>query len=330
MKYLDELLETSRKIINKSNEILNLLTNITIDNGSISIKLSQEELENNYNKYIDLIYRYSNVRNNFRTTIARIVVKEIEELKKLVILENKLINSIDNENIDKYLEKIEKYKDIYDTSIIDRVRERLMLREIILNGKNIDGIYLIDNSNIAGLEFDIHDVILAMVYINVFKNLKNKLDNLNTFNQSDQKVIRDLFEYYERAKFKDFNNMPTFEIISLLYNSDMIKVPSINIDKLKKFGSIDDEELEEFFINMATDTIDIIASIDDSYLEEAFKDSSEIFDYLFDITLFEVLISYMDISTLHEVSDYCKEVMKDDNKINIGHINNLVKRKLKD
>ena len=79
---------------------------------------------------------------------------------------------------------------------------------------------------------------------------------------------------------------------------------------------------------MAQETIDIIASINDNDLEESLKNTEDVFDYLFDITLFEVLISYMDIPMLHEVSDYCNKIMKDDNKINIGNIKNLVKRRL--
>lgn len=330
MKYLDELFEYNKKIINKSNEVLYLLTNITINDGSLNIKVSQEELENNYDKYIELIYKYNDIRSKFRMSIAKIVVSEINELKDLVIVENKILNDINVLNIDEYLDRLDSFNNRYDSIIIDRVRERLMIRNISLSGNNIKGTDFFNNPSINGMEFDIHDVILTMIHIEVFKTLKSKLDNLETFSESDKCFRRDLYEYYERAKFNDFSYIPTFEVISLLYNTDMARIPSIDINRLMEHDSIDNDELDKFISTMAVDTIDLIASIEDSYLEEALKNTYEAFDYLFDIILFEVLLSYMDVSMLQEVSDYCKEVMNANNKINVSNISRLVKKKLKD
>lgn len=328
MSILIKLCEITKKILDKSNEILNLTTNITIDNRAINITLPQEVLEANCIKYANLIKKHDELMNNLIQSTSKVLEKEIEILRELVVEENKILNSLDPDVVDEYSDKLESLNERYYYTVIDRVRERLMIRSIILNGKNIEGNEFLDNPNIEGFDFDIHDVILAMVHIDVFKILKSKIDNI--YGKNNNLFRRDLYEYYERAKFKYFNNIPTLEFVSLLYNADMSKVPSIDINDIKKCELADNEELDDFFICMAQDTIDIIASINDSDLEESLKNTEDVFDYLFDITLFEVLISYMDIPMLHEVSDYCNEIMKDDNKINIGHINNLVKKRLKD
>lgn len=328
MNKLIKLCDTTKKILDKTNEILNLTTNITIDNKPINICLPQDILEINHIKYATLIKSYDEFMTRFIQTTSKVLDKEIEELRHLVIEENKILNSLDSDNIDECYDELENLSNRYDYTVIDRVRERLMIRGIILNDKNIEGTIFFDNPNIEGFVFDIHDVILAMIHIEVFKILEAKIDNIHGKNNSTFK--RDLCEYYERAKFKHFNNIPTLEFVSLLYNADMSKVPSIDINDIREYEAIDEDELNDFFISMAQDTIDLIASIDDSYLEEALKNTNDVFDYLFDITLFEVLLSYMNIPMLYEISEYCDEVIKDNNKINIGHINNLVKKKLKD
>lgn len=328
MSILIKLCEITKKILDKSNEILNLTTNITIDNRAININLPQEVLEANYIKYANLIKKHDELMNNLIQSTSKVLEKEIETLRELVVEENKILNSLDTDVVDEYYDKLESLSERYYYTVIDRVRERLMIRSIILNGKNIEGNEFLDNPNIEGFDFDIHDVILAMVHIDVFKILKSKIDNI--YGKNNNLFRRDLYEYYERAKFRYFNNIPALEFVSLLYNADMSKVPSIDINDIKKCELADNEELDDFFVCMAQETIDIIASINDSDLEESLKNTEDVFDYLFDITLFEVLISYMDVPMLHEVSDYCNKIMKDDNKINIGHINNLVKKRLKD
>lgn len=328
MNNLIRLCDTTKRILDKTNEILNLTTNITIDNGPINISLPQDVLEANGIKYANIIKRHDELMTTLIQSTSKVLEQEIEELKLLVIEENKILNSLDSDNIDKCYDELENLSNRYDYTVIDRVRERLMIRGIILNGKDIEGTVFLDNPNIEGLDFDIHDVILAMVHIEVFKILKAKIDSI--YGKNNSTFRRDLCEYYERAKFDYFNNMPALEFVSLLYNADMSKVPNIDINDIKEYESIDEDELNDFFISMAQDTVDVIASIDDSDLEDSLKNIDEVFDYLFDITLFEVLISYMDIPMLHEVSDYCNKVMEDKNKINIGHINNLVKKRLKD
>ena len=330
MNKLIKLCDITKEIFNKYNEILTLTTDITIDNSSINIQLPQDVLEANYIKYASLIKQRDDVMTNLIKETSKVLDKKYEELELLVIEENKILNSIDIDCIDKYCDKLENLSERYYYTVIDRVRERLMLRGIILNGNNIMGRDFLDNTDIENLEFDTHDVTLAMVHIEVLKILKNKLDNISNLTKENIMFKREVDACYERSKFEYFNNIPTLELIALVYNADMSKVPSIDINNIKENENIDEEEVDEFLVRMVQDTLDAIVNINDSDLEYSLTDSYLAFDYLFNITLFEVIISYMDIQTLQEVSEYCNSFTKDNNKIHMGNINNLVKRKLKD
>lgn len=330
MDKLIKLCDITKEIFNKYNEILTLTTDITIDNSSINIQLPQDVLEANYIKYANLIKQRDDVITNLIKETSKVLDKKYEELKILVIEENKILNSLDIDCIDKYCDELENLSERYYYTVIDRVRERLMLRGIILNGNNIMGRDFLDNTDIENLEFDIHDVMLAMVHIEVLKILKIKLNNISNLTKKNIMFKRELDVCYERAKFEYFNNITTLELIALVYNTDMSKVPSIDINNIKENENIDKEEVDEFLVRMVQDTLDAIVNINDSDLEYSLTDSYLAFDYLFNITLFEVIISYMDIQTLQDVSEYCNSFTKDNNKIHMGNINNLVKRKLKD
>lgn len=330
MNKLIKLCDITKEIFNKYNEILTLTTYITIDNSSINIQLPQDVLEANYIKYASLIKQRDDVMTNLIKETSKVLDKKYEELKLLVIEENKILNSLDIDCIDKYCDELENLSERYYYTVIDRVRERLMLRGIILNGNNIMGRDFLDNTDIENLEFDTHDVMLSMVHIEVLKILKNKLDNISNLTKENIMFKKELDACYERSKFEYFNNIPTLELIALVYNADMSKVPSIDINNIKENENIDEEEVDEFLVRMVQDTLDAIVNINDSDLEYSLTDSYLAFDYLFNITLFEVIISYMDIQMLQEVSEYCNSFTKDNNKIHMGNINNLVKRKLKD
>lgn len=330
MNKLIKLCDITKEIFNKYNEILTLTTYITIDNSSINIQLPQDVLEANYIKYASLIKQRDDVMTNLIKETSKVLDKKYEELKLLVIEENKILNSLDIDCIDKYCDELENLSERYYYTVIDRVRERLMLRGIILNGNNIMGRDFLDNTDIENLEFDTHDVMLSMVHIEVLKILKNKLDNISNLTKENIMFKKELDACYERSKFEYFNNIPTLELIALVYNADMSKVPSIDINNIKENENIDEEEVDEFLVRMVQDTLDTIVNINDSDLEYSLTDSYLAFDYLFNITLFEVIISYMDIQMLQEVSKYCNSFTKDNNKIHMGNINNLVKRKLKD
>lgn len=330
MNKLIKLCDITKEIFNKYNEILTLTTDITIDNRAININLPQEVLEANYIKYANLIKQRDDVMTNLIKETSKVLDKEYEELKILVIEENKILNSLDIDCIDKYCDELKNLSERYYYTVIDRVRERLMLRGIILNGNNIMGRDFLDNTDIENLEFDTHDVMLSMVHIEVLKILNIKLNNISNLTKENVMFKRELDVCYERAKFEYFNNIPTLELIALVYNADMSKVPSIDINNIKENENIDEGEVDEFLVRMVQDTLDAIVNINDSDLEYSLTDSYLAFDYLFNITLFEVIISYMDIQTLQEVSEYCNSFTKDNNKIHMGNINNLVKRKLKD
>lgn len=319
---LEELLDISCNIVKDTNEIVKNLTTITIYNGSISFNVNQEAVMANPWHYADTIRKFSGLIDNFNIMMAKALISQMNKVRDLLVLENNILNSLSKEDINKYLGQLDSFSNKYSEEVITRVRERIMVREYILEGISISGDKILIPSFLDNYNFYSREIIPCIVNIAVYKRLKGNikaLDNILSF-----WFVRVLYSLYENNKFSAMRDNALMEFILFNYNTIPEKVPEIRID----FNSVlntyynddeDNEEYSDYIMNRIYEAIDIIRSIDPFN-----NDIEEIYELLYNFTLIETLITSLGIEELEEIKSYCEEVINNMNRPCIKLIKKMI------
>ena len=291
----DELLNLSKKIISSYQELEKLVTEITIYKAT-NFKVNQEAVMKNPIVYANIIRNYNYCANKLNTSMTILINTKIKELKELIIKENKLLNSLTDDETDNFINWLERIDtDTRNNESISRLRERLMVREYILSGCSFNGNKVLQNSILTNMDFYNKEILPCIIKINVYKKLKNKIKELSR--TKDFWFIRELYRLYEIKKIKEMKNNAFIELIVFMYNFDVELIPSIedfDIQELKKIY----EETSSIIIDWAIDSTSDIDSIDCDT-----KDTNDFFELLYSFTYLEALIDYMDLDELREFED---------------------------
>ena len=342
MHNLEKILDIDRNIVKGTNEIIKNLTTITIYNGPLSFNVDQDIVRANPWGYADAIRKLSSLIDSLNIEMTKVLAHQMNKVKDLLVLENNILNSLSDIEVNKYLKMLDSLSNKYDEEVIDRVREKLMVRSYILMGISIDGDKILKSSFLDNYKFYSREVIPCIINIEVFKKLKNNIKALN--GSLSFWFIRGLYALYEKKKFDTMKDNALMELILFNYNTDVEKTPEIEIDFDSVMSTIpcndedyeeeydddelndnldDDEDYEEdyndYIMYKALEAIDIIRSIDPFN-----NDVDEVFDLLYNFTLFEVLISYLNIDDLEEIKSYCKEIINTMNKPCIKLIRKMI------
>lgn len=322
MNKLKDLLDISCNVVKNTNEIVKNLTTITIYNGPLSFNINQEIVKSNPWHYADTIRNFSALIDNFNISMAKALVRQMNKVRDLLILENNILNSLSKEKVNKYLEQLDSFSNKYDEKVITRARERLMVREYILKGITISGDKILKSSFLNNYNFYSREIIPCIINIEVYKRLKNNIKALE--NVLSFWFVRGLYSLYEKNKFYTMKDNALMEFILFNYNTVPEKVPKIEID----FDSVlntyynddeDNEEYSDYIMGRIFEAIDVIRSI-----APFNNDIEEVFELLYNFTLLETLITSLDIEELEEIKSYCKEIINNMNRPCIKLIKKMV------
>lgn len=322
MHNLEKLLDIDKNIVKYTNEIVTKLTTITIYNGQLTFNVNQDAVMANPWHYADTIRKFSGLIDKFNITATKILINQINKVRDLLILENKLLNSLNIDEVNKYLEQLDNFSNKYNEEVITRVRERLMVREYILKGITISGDKILKSSFLNNYNFYSREIIPCIINIEVYKRLKNNIKALE--NVLSFWSVRGLYSLYEKNKFYTMKDNALMELILFNYNTVLEKVPKIEIDfdsVLNTYYNDDefDEEYNDYVMSRIFEAIDTIRSIDPFN-----NDINEVFELLYNFTLLETLISSLNIEELEEIKSYCKEVINNMNRPCIKLIKKMI------
>lgn len=310
---------------------------------------------------IDQLYYYvsSNIENEqeeYKNTI--------EELKELVILENKIVSSMTMEEIDKCFselkeliknnyedvenENLETFEDIeicltlllddyghtnqpYDIDALLRCFDRLKNKCDILCG---EGLYmkvnqtkneLVNNKDNKKYEVSVWDVLTSSLNIDVIKSLKTKIYALVPYQTEDSEFIEELKFNLKYLQIQTLFGNFASELKAIHANNDIDKIKNTDIEKIKKTNILDQGDIYEFILEEAKGKADELSGIE----EQLSYTPDTVFEFLKTITSFEILVSKLDIESLKELYNYCKELSNQKNYPCMSGINNFVKTKIK-
>ena len=166
----DKLLNLSKKIINGYQELVKLITEITIKSAT-NFEVNQDAVMKYYLVYASLIKSYSSIVDKFNSNMTKLINAKVKELRELIIEENKLLNSLTEDEVDSFIKTLEKI-DTNNDDCIARLRERLMVRGYILEGYSFRGDKILNNSILYNMNFYDKDIMSCIMKIEIFKRLK--------------------------------------------------------------------------------------------------------------------------------------------------------------
>lgn len=322
----DKLLNLSKKIINGYQELEKLITEITIKSAT-NFEVNQDAVMKNYLVYTSLIKSYSPIVDKFNSNMTKLINAKVKELRELIIEENKLLNSLTEDEVDNFIKSLEKM-DINKDDCIARLRERLIVREYILEGYSFRGDKILNNSILYNMNFYDKDIMSCIMKIEIFKRLKYRIKLLDDGNNFW--FIRNLYKFYNKYLLSMIKDNALLELIVFYYDFDIDNIDcfdEFNVDDILDnnkdndvFDDIDDEEpnyefeIEEtnddYYDSLyeeASEVIDIIVSIDPNT-----KDIEEYFELLYYFTCLEVIIESMNIDELAMTKEQILEMNLDD------------------
>ena len=168
----DELLNLSKKIISSYQELEKLVIEITIYKAT-NFKVNQEAVMKNPCVYENLLKIYYSNVDKLNASIIKLINTKIRELKEMIISENKLLNSLTDDEADNFINWLERIDtDTRNDESISRLRERLMVREYILSGCSFKGSKILQNTILTNMYFYNKEILPCIIKIKVYKKLK--------------------------------------------------------------------------------------------------------------------------------------------------------------
>ena len=250
------------------------------------------------------------------TELRECIMKEHDAYEKLLVYDkfhfltkiDALINS-DSDNSVEYM----------------RYRNKLQFIKNIFMGYKITPNKLKLDNIPNDICFDIYCVILAVMHISTFKNIKEKLDSLSFENKQDKMFVDSLNIKLETKLLYKICSNDLLEILILYNNMDIDKIPYVDINiALKSLSKVYynmdiDEHINDILFNL------IVADISMVQTKKQLNNSSDdVFEYLYFTTRIEVIMSYMNKEYLKKLYEHCKNI-----NFNNVYISADVKNKIK-
>jgi len=217
----------------------------------------------------------------------------IEEIKKLIKLENNEYNKLDISLINNYLDNIcqEGIDNPYD--------ERYYLK--LLNHKK----------RIVNKENNSEDSIVSMIIdskiqIDVLKKINELIYTCNTFNYDEELFLNELISYHEASKYTYLTSNNYLELLSLYSDFNIEKIPTLSFEKIEEEYNLSFiEESQPIFIDSITFSIDNLFKLDDNN-----NNIEKVYTMLYNFSEIEVFLSYLTLNSLKIISDYYENNLK--------------------
>lgn len=306
------------------------------DNNQIKIELIPSILNLCYNYSVIIIKKYKNLITTYIEGYEENITyydEEIEEIKRLILIEHKLYKVLISQPPKELIPQVNLILDKYIyTPEYMRFKNKLQFMKNISYECKITPKDLSLNNIPENLDFDIFLSILAYIYINTFKSMKEKLDSISENRDEFIAYIDSLYKHLHIKLIHKCCGNDLFENIVLFNEMDIDLLPDLDIFKITshfkktyKYTNIDDEELiNDTLFNLITEDINKIKQI-----KEISDSPKEILEYLYNITRIEVIISTMNKRTLKNLAIYCNKLRFQNLNI-ANNIKKLVRNQIKE
>lgn len=230
-----------------------------------------EKLINLTNNYMEDSYEYDEI---------------IEKLKEMIMLENKEYNSISIDVINNYFSNLDFNK--INTSLEERMFNKLSWRKKVLDGET-------KTDDMAILS----DVIDSKILIDTLKLVNIKINAID----EDNDMLTVLREYHRNSKYTYLSSNNYLELLSIAYNFDIDKIPSINFSDIEKLYGINFVNSSgKIFYYYIIDGMNYLATINHN------DKALEAYLSLMELSRIEVLLKYIDKDMLISIMEvYNKE-----------------------
>lgn len=190
-----------------------------------------------------------------------------------------------------------------------RFRNKLQFTMNIFSGYKINARDLDIVGIPTDMRFDVYSALLSLIYIKVFKAIKDRLDSLVCDNTQDDLFLKDLYKEFDYKLLYRCSSNDLFEIIGLFNGMDVDKFPDITMDKFMNklsqiYGDNDiDEHINMILFNLIVGDISKIKG-----MQQINNNPEDVFDYLYFTIKINVIMSYMNKKFLQKLFDYCSNI----------------------
>lgn len=214
-----------------------------------------------------------------------------------------------------------------DTLEMLRHRNKLQFTKNIFSGYTIKTKELVLD-DIPDMRFDIFSVLIAFVHIKTFKNLKDKIDNLVINEDKDITYTKTLSVILNKQFVLKSCYNDLLEVLMIYNYLDIDELPDINVNIIvNKFNKIYRDNngyarFSEVLFKLLVSDLSVM-----SLEGELINSPKCVFDYLFFVTRFDVILNYMNNEYLWKLYNYCNEI--NFKNVNIyKNVNSKIKRRI--
>lgn len=252
----------------------------------------------------------------------------LKQIKHLVFKEYNLIRLLPSSEVEKYYSGEYELSTEYQSIVFDRVNSKMMNLTDDYDGYIFNGFELGIEDIPALMHLSVFDAAMSMLELESYRRFYERLNGLRIDCLQDRLFVDKLKEKLRVFTLESFYMMSTTEIIALVYDADINKMPDIKREVIeKKLGSLN----KDSSVKDMDDVIDMYAKAALtrlSLVKRLENNPNAIFNYLVSYIRLEVVIdSYLSKDKLIEFDKYCDSICNNSNRASIGMIKQLIKRK---
>lgn len=267
---------------------------------------------------------FSKERDKYTSDIKLI----LENLKKLILKESSKYNSICLEDIIFYTNELRKIPETWHDLVDFRICYRLACVYDRLRNYTINLHDLFPKIDLD-YELGIRDVINSKIEIDTYKLVNNKLNNLYLNDVKSNDFKNRLLNLNNQYIVLKLCMRELEEILLLKSNFDIERIDDIDLSIVEDKISIDmgcDTKIRDIVKDKVyKDVKTLIDRLKFMNLNE--NDIGNIYDNLFLTSHLEILLDYLDINKLNEISLYCDNICGKSILIK-NNVNCIIKRKI--
>lgn len=294
-------------MIDNTSDIINGALDNILNSRLINCKDCSSNVMRIYRKLLLLVSRSNNNdMSNFEgelSLLKELLIEEYNAYEKLLYFDrNRLIPKLDlniNESTAdfRYSNQLQSFKNIFMDFVI---KSNELKTDVIPDY----------------IHFDLHSMILTIIHIDTFKQIKGKIDHLTFDNKKDAAFVQSLYNKLNLMLLKKCCTSDSLSFITVFNNMDIDKISSISMDLITSKLSIKQQNIDvsshisEILMNLI---IELISTL--SVKKNLDNEPADVFNYLFLITKMDVAISYMNKEYLLKLQEYFKNIKFDNSYI---------------
>lgn len=290
-----------------------------------------DKYNNYYNKSNDIVKLYDSLVNILISKGKKNyndIKLILDKIKSEINIEYRTYDNILLDDIDDMI-KIIHLKDGKELKFADiRVNSRLAILYDKLCGNTVLNLDIVSNID-ENLNFSLVDLVTSKIVIDVYKLLDSKLDSINVSDNKSLSYFNSIRTLNTEYMVYKLSLNEVSERLGLEYGYDIKRIPIISINDIEK----NIFETHGLNINLGNDLNSKVFKYLLSKINE-FKEMNidmdnyeSIYDNLLYVSIFEVLITYLNNNQLEFLMAYFNR-FNSDNKIVLSNIKKLVRSKI--